>query len=324
MQPVIAKRFHSLGYYRSMQYDIRNVSKREKEKIRLRTSKKEDVDLLIEKYKEKAEKELSSMNNVLDKIYKKNNLAAMSGAKAPIHTNLFNLICNPTMLLLSYKSIKSNKGAMTAAYIMSHEDIKKLDKQQRDYIKKTFKTPDGISLKIINTTIDLLKKDKYPWGVSRRIYIDKPGTDKKRPLTIPPFMDRIIQTAIKTLLEAIYEPWFEKQNRSFGFRTNKGVHDAIYSLIRPYTKTMQTAIEGDIKSAYDKVNRDIFINILKKRIKDDRLVNLIINRLKYKFFDTQSKKYVTPTEGIPQGGTDSPYLWNIYICMSLMFGFLAI
>ena len=76
-----------------------------------------------------------------------------------------------------------------------------------------------------------LKIGKYPWGASRRIYIPKLGKpDQMRPITIPPFMDRVVQQAIRAVLEAIYEPWFDKSNCSFGFRPFKGTHDAITSI----------------------------------------------------------------------------------------------
>jgi len=89
--------------------------------------------------------------------------------------------------------------------------------------------------------------------------------DKQRPITIPPFMDRIVQKIITLVLEAIYEPYFEHLNVSFGFRPNKGVHDAIATLTTQYqyqyqsqyqyTNCMKTAVEGDIEAAYDTVDR---------------------------------------------------------------------
>jgi hypothetical protein len=126
-------------------------------------------------------------------------------------------------------------------------------------------------------------------------------------------MDKVIQEGIRRILESIYEPQFEKMNRSFGFRPNKGVHDAIYGISRRDNWGMDMAIEGDIKSAYDKVNRRKLMEILSEEIEDQQFLGLIKKRLQYTFFDTYKRKYITEKEGIPQGGIDSPYLWNIYM-----------
>lgn len=126
-------------------------------------------------------------------------------------------------------------------------------------------------------------------------------------------MDRVVQEAIRTVLEAIYEPYFEKRNRTFGFRIGKGCHDNIYCLTRSSNNSFYTAIEGDIKAAYDNVCRKILIEILRKRIEDRKFLKLIEERLNYNYLDTQTSKYVMEEHGIPQGGIDSPYLWNIYM-----------
>lgn len=81
-------------------------------------------------------------------------------------------------------------------------------------------------------------------GSSRRIWLDKPGSNKKRPITIPPFMDRLVQEAIKMVLVAIWEPDFEKMNRAFGFRPNKSCHDAIVALQSNHTIGLTRALEG--------------------------------------------------------------------------------
>jgi len=125
-------------------------------------------------------------------------------------------------------------------------------------------------------------------------------------------MDRIIQQGIKVILESIYEPWFDKDNVSFGFRAQRGVHNAI-TLITEKSIGLNRALEGDIEAAYDSINKDKLIDILKERINDNKFLNLLKERLQYNFFDTQSKENVKPEIGVPQGGIDSPYLYNIYM-----------
>ena len=164
--------------------------------------------------------------------------------------------------------------------------------------------------------MNLLRQGLYPWGASRRVMMHepKPGkSNRKRPLTIPPFMAKVVQKAIYMVLEAIYEPWFDKTNRSFGFRPHKGCHEAIYCLTNKRNIGMIYAIESDIEGAYNKVKKDKLINILSKRINDRKFLNLIRERLDYQYFVFINNKYVEKKEGIPQGGIDAPYLWNIYM-----------
>lgn len=162
----------------------------------------------------------------------------------------------------------------------------------------------------------LLKKGQYVWGSSRRIWLPKPGIkDKKRPITIPPFMDKVIQKAITMVLEAIYEPYFELRNRSFGFRPNKGTHDAIIAVTSNFSSGKITAIEGDIEASYDTVNKETLLAILSERIKDNKFIDLIRQRLNYDYVEEtdEGPKRFKPALGIPQGGIDSPYLFNIYM-----------
>ena len=85
-------------------------------------------------------------------------------------------------------------------------------------------------------------------------------------------MDRVVQAAILRVLESIYEPWFDHLNRSFGFRPHKGVWDAMINLKRKENRGLFRAIEGDIKGAYDNVQRKKLIEILSKRIKDRKVL----------------------------------------------------
>ena len=140
----------------------------------------------------------------------------------------------------------------------------------------------------------------YPWGCSRLIWIPKPGTKKERPLTIPPFADKLVQEAIRMVLEPIYEPEFQKLNCSFGFRARVGTHQAIVSISETRnTQSMNRVIEGDISSAYPNLNRETLLNILGERIKDKAFLKLIKDRMKLDLFDTKDKKYKTTFLGLP-------------------------
>ena len=110
------------------------------------------------------------------------------------------------------------------------------------------------------------------------------------------------------ILEAIYEPIF-KEN-SHGFRPSKGCHTALMQIKEEWTG-ITWVVEGDIKGFFDNVNHEILINILRKKIKDERFLNLIRKFLKAGYIENNIK-YNT-YGGTPQGGIISPILANIYL-----------
>jgi retron-type reverse transcriptase len=189
--------------------------------------------------------------------------------------------------------------------------------EQQELYLRSLRFPDKFSLYDVLLTSQLIKKGLFPWGSSNRVYVPKPGVkDKMRPITIPPFLDRVVQKSICMILESINEPYFEKLNRFFGFRPNKGTHDAIVAFKTYYTQGMKNAIEGDVEAAYDTVNREKLLKILSKKVHDKKLLDLIQERLCYEYVEITPEgksKRVRPTVGIPQGGIDSPYLFNIYM-----------
>lgn len=192
-------------------------------------------------------------------MYNTNKALACKNGKPPVHTNLVSLVASVPSLIIAYRQIIKNKSACTLGAMLSFPRARKLNSFQRRLISSSANSPDGISYQLFKDTSELLKQGKNPWSASRRIYIDKPGQpDKKRPIPIPTFMDRVVQTSILKGLECTYSSWFEIQNRSFSFRSRKGVHDAIYGLTRGENKGLHIAIEGDIKGTYDNVNRSKF------------------------------------------------------------------
>lgn len=311
---LIAKRFHDIRYYVGRSDNYKHYLKREQQRAKLSTPKNPMVTTILEKYKELGQKKINQANLMLKKIALRNVVRMVEGETPPVHTNLMGLVTSVPLMIQAYTKIRKNQGALTRAASMSPAAWDKMNPLKKRYLLGTLSKPDGISLQTIHATSYLLRKGIYPWGASRRIYIPKPGSpEKKRPLTIPPFMDRIVQQNIKTILETIYEPWFDKLNCSFGFRPGKGVHNAIIKLTQNGTEGEYMALEGDVEAAYDKVNKNILLKILSERINDKKFLKLMEERLKYLFFDSESQKYVSPIDGIPQGGIDSPYLYNIYM-----------
>lgn len=320
----MAIRLCKVEYYKAQAKNMAAYAHIQKEKARLSTPQQEIVTSLLEKYKQMGlDQWTSTPGKILLGIYNKNKYAAQEKAKDPSlnteniqNSKLLNLISDPQMLLLAYTAIKGNKGSMTEGAEQSIQKINTYTQKQLEIYYKSLQFPDRFSLRDVFLVSELLKKGLYPWGSSSRVYVPKPGVkDKMRPITIPPFLDRVVQKAISMVLEAIYEPYFEIMNRSFGFRPNKGCHDAITTITCNYSSGKITAIEGDIEAAYDTVNKDKLIHILSKKIQDRKFLQLIRDRLDYDFVEktADGKERFRPPQGIPQGGIDSPYLFNIYM-----------
>lgn len=313
-----SSRFHkSYAYYESLAKNYRITRYLDKEKVRLHTNPQSNVTNKINLLTSLAQQDEGGIFAVLKNIYHKN-LAATAKRKAPpLHNDILNIVAHPDILIVAYKKIKPNKGATSKGAQPPLEWWNKVKEEDKEGVKRILTMPDGISLKEILLISQLIKQGKYQWGYSRRIYVEKPGHkegDKKRPITIPLFADRMVQEAIRMVLEAIYEPWFTKANVSFGFRSNYSCHDAIVRVAEPaLTQGFTTAIEGDIEGAYDNVNPEVLLYILSKRIKDKHFLNFMKERLKMKLFFVEEKKYQSSFLGIPQGGIDSPYLFNIYM-----------
>lgn len=149
------------------------------------------------------------------------------------------------------------------------------------------KTLDGMNLTLINKIADEFRNKSFKFSPVRRTYVPKPGTTKLRPLGIPTIKDPIVQESLKLILEAIYEPCFSDKNlkgTNFGFRPHLSTHDAIEHLKKIGT-ACNIAIESDIKGAFDNVDHNILIKILRKKIKDETFLKLIYQGCKSGLFE---------------------------------------
>ncbi len=310
-----AKRQMNVAYYRAQAKNMKQFTHLETEKKRRGTQRWDFVTEILDNFKEKGyHGPRSSVAKTLHMIYEKN--AAIAKGQRPFEktTNILKVISKPETLMLAYKRLKRNKGAMSEAADVDRATFNSYSVEQKELFFKKRIFPDGFSIRDIYITSRLVRKGIYPWGSSRRIWLEKAGDKtKKRPITIPPFLDRLVQEAIKMVLVAIYEPYFEKINRSFGFRPNKSCHDAITALNSNETLGLNMAIEGDIQSAYDNVKKKTILELLGKKIQDNRFMRFMKKRLDYDYVDSENKERVIPVNGIPQGGLDSPYLFNIYL-----------
>jgi RNA-directed DNA polymerase len=207
---------------------------------------------------------------------------------------LYDKIYRKDVLLEAWRRVKANRGAPG------------IDRQDFEYIE------DKIGLvKFLTKIHDELKDKRYrPKPVLRR-WIEKPGKTEKRPLGIPIVRDRVVQMAAKLVLEPIFEANFLKC--SYGFRPKRSAHDAVAAIARTITFKRQTVvIDADIKGYFGNIRHNILLNLLRKRISDPRVIELIKGWLKAGV--REEGKYIEAGgSGTPQGGVISPLLSNIYL-----------
>lgn len=240
--------------------------------------------------------------NTLHKIFKKQvkYAAAFSlgdQSSPPKVDDIYNLAISIPMLTYGYSRIKSNTGSTTGGV--------------------TGESADSMSQARILALHQKLKNRTFKWRPLNRTLIPKPGSldpatgkPKQRPIDVPEFDDRVLQASILTVLEAIYEPWFEAVDLSFGFRPYKSPADALEHL-KTKGRGAIHAVEGDIKRAFNFVEPDTFIEIMGRHIKDKKFLELI--RQAFKCGVHMDGMFTQTDLGTPQGGIASPMFFNIYL-----------
>lgn len=143
----------------------------------------------------------------------------------------------------------------------------------------------------------------------RRTYIDKPGSKEKRPLGIPTVRDRVVQTALKMVLEPIFEQEF--MPTSFGFRPGKGCKDALRRVVDLMRTGHKWAVDADLESYFETIPHERLMWKIRRRVADSRVLALIEGFLRQQILE--DLKYWTPEKGTPQGAVISPLLSNIYL-----------
>jgi group II intron reverse transcriptase/maturase len=161
-------------------------------------------------------------------------------------------------------------------------------------------TVDGMSLGKIHRIAQALRSDGWRWTPVRRVEIPKPkgGT---RPLGLPRWSDKLVQQAIRSLLEPFYEPQFSRL--SFGFRRGLSCHHAL-DYVRHHWVGAKWFIEGDIVKCFDRIDHGILLDALREKIHDQRMIKLIRKMLEAGYLEDWT--YHPSLSGTPQGGVLTP------------------
>jgi RNA-directed DNA polymerase len=155
-----------------------------------------------------------------------------------------------------------------------------------------------------------MKRQAYKPEPVLRKYIPKPGTDKKRPLGLPSYEDKLVQGVLARILRAIYEQDF--LDCSHGFRPGRGCHRALSQLGEIIeTRRVNYILDADIRGFFDHVNHEWLMKFVGHRVADPNVLRLIHRFLKAGVMEA-GIVYDTP-EGTPQGGVISPLLANVYL-----------
>src|SRR6266568_1244528 len=154
-----------------------------------------------------------------------------------------------------------------------------------------------------------LREGRYRPLPARRLYIPKPGSTEQRPLSIPPVRDRIVQAAVKIVLEPVFEADFLPC--SFGFRPKRSQHDALQVLIDECARGRRWVVETDIASCFSAIPHDKLMQAVEERVCDQPVLRLL--RVMLRAGVMEDGQLRRPVTGTPQGGVVSPVLCNVYL-----------
>jgi len=216
--------------------------------------------------------------------------ALEQGVKGGSWFSLIDKVYAPENLRTAFQRVRANRGSAGVDQVTIERFAADLDAQLQRLSRE-------------------LREQTYrPQGV-KRVWIPKPGSREKRPLGIPTVRDRVVQTALRNVLEPIFERDFAAQ--SYGFRPGLGCKDALRRVQDLLDQGYCWVVDADLQGYFDSLPHEPLMRRVAQKVSDGRILSLLRNYLKQEVMDGLERW--TPETGSPQGAVISPLLSNIYL-----------
>jgi len=203
---------------------------------------------------------------------------------------VYDKVCSKEVLDVAWNQVRRNRGAAG----VDGETIEAIEAQ-------------GVE-QFLSTLQEELKTQRYRPMPVRRVFIPK-SDGRQRPLGIPRIRDRVVQAAVRLVIEPLFEASFRPG--SYGFRPKRGAKDAVYDIRKWVTYGYDKVIDLDLKSYFDTIDQTLLMKLVARRVRDPRVLRLIRRWLRAGVMHEGTVEETVV--GTPQGGVISPLLANIYL-----------
>jgi len=212
------------------------------------------------------------------------------GVKGGIWFSLIDKVYKPRNLRAGFAKVKANQGAAG----VDHQTIEMFEVD--------------LDTNLERVSQQLADGSYRPQALWRK-WITKPGSKEKRPLGIPTVRDRVVETALRNVMEPIFERDFAEH--SYGFRPRRGCKDALRRVDRLLKAGYTWVVDADLQSYFDTIPHDQMMGRVAEKVADSRVLELVAAMLQQGEMD--GLRHWTPVAGTPQGAVISPLLSNIYL-----------
>jgi RNA-directed DNA polymerase len=216
--------------------------------------------------------------------------ALEQGVKGGKWFSLMDKVYRERTLWAAFLEVKANGGAAG----VDHQRVEDFERDLTQNLKRLS---------------EQLREGRYRPQAVRRVWIPKPGSTEKRPLGVPTVRDRVVQAALRRVLEPIFERDFAEQ--SYGFRPNRGCKDALRRVDNLLQQGYTWIVDTDLKSYFDTIPHEPLIERVREKVSDGAVLSLVEAFLNPQVLDGMNSW--TPEGGTPQGAVLSPLLSNLYL-----------
>jgi group II intron reverse transcriptase/maturase len=204
---------------------------------------------------------------------------------------LYDKVCRRDVLERGWEAVRANGGAHGV-----------------DKVTLTMVEQYGVT-RLLDELEALLRERRWRPLPARRVFIPKPGSDERRPLSIPAVRDRVVQAAVKIVCEPVFEADFLPC--SFGFRPKRGAHDALQAVVDHTWARRRWVVETDIESCFEAIPHEPLMQAVQERVCDRAVLGLLRAMLRAGVLEDGVVH--RRDSGTPQGGVVSPLLCNVYL-----------